>query len=82
MSILNIKPTHKVILNYYDELKKLRLVDIKSEGAVSPVFSALLRYCARQYDWTLAEQFIMKPRGKLIKVDGAVIDAFKIVHGL
>lgn len=58
------------------------MIDRKSEGAVSPVFAALLRYCARQYDWTLAEQFIMKPRGKLIKVDGAVIDDFKIVHGL
>jgi predicted helicase len=46
-----------------------------------PAFAALLRHCARQFDWTLLEQHSVKRNGHPIRVDGALVDAFKLPHG-
>lgn len=61
MAALNIKATHKVVKTYYDEINQLGNLNLPYEGAVSPAFAALLRHCGRQFKWTLAEQFPMKP---------------------
>jgi predicted helicase len=85
MSKLKLKPTYKVVKNYYAELNSLMQLSLFTEGAVSPTFAALLRYCGRQFDWTLAEQFRMQARGggqRTIVVDGALLDPFKLRHGV
>lgn len=82
MNAITIKPTYKVVKAYYDEINQLGTLSLFSEGCVSPAFATLLRYCAKQLDWTLAEQFSMKPRGKPIRVDGVILDNFKLVHGI
>jgi len=82
MSLLNIKPTHKVVKDYYEELRGLGNLSLFHEGAVSPAFAALLRYCGRQLEWTLAEQFTIKKNGDSIRVDGAFLDNFKLRHGV
>ena len=41
---------------YYDSLKEITTLHLFHEGAVSPAFAALLRYCARQFRWTLVEK--------------------------
>ena len=82
MSHLSLKPTHKVINSYYNAIANLTQLDLLSEGAVAPAFSALLRHCAHQFQWTLAEQFTIKRAQKSIRVDGALIDAFKLIHGV
>ncbi len=85
MGALRLKPTYKVVKSYYAELGNLVQLGLFTEGAVSPTFAALLRYCAKQFDWTLAEQFSMRPkssRQRAIRVDGALLDPFKLVHGV
>jgi predicted helicase len=85
MTKLKLKPTYKVVKNYYAELDSLVQLNLFTEGAVSPAFAALLRYCGHQLDWTLAEQFTMRPRGGAvgtIRVDGALLDPFKLRHGV
>ena len=82
MPNLSLKPTHKVIKTYYNAISNLTQLDLLSEGAVAPAFSALLRHCAHQFQWTLAEQFTLRREKKTIRVDGALIDAFKLIHGV
>ncbi|MBD3305987.1 hypothetical protein GF339_06355, partial [candidate division KSB3 bacterium] len=53
MTQLNLKPTHKVVKTYYEELQRLSTVthgNVRKEGAVAPLFAPILRYCANQYD--------------------------------
>jgi predicted helicase len=78
---LNLKPTHKAVKDYYDALSNLDTLRASHEGAVSPAFAALLRHCARQFDWTLLEQHSVKRNGHPIRVDGALVDTFKLPHG-
>ncbi|MCX5847246.1 MAG: N-6 DNA methylase [Deltaproteobacteria bacterium] len=82
MPNLSLKPTHKVIKTYYSAISNLTQLDLLSEGAVAPAFAALLRHCAHQFQWTLAEQFTLRREKKTIRVDGALIDAFKLIHGV
>lgn len=81
MSALNLKPAHKAVKDYYEELAALKHLDFYDEGQVSPAFAALLRHCARQYDWTLAEQYPLTRGGRHLAVDGALVDHFKLPHG-
>jgi predicted helicase len=78
---LNLKPNHKAIKDYYDALSNLDTLRASHEGAVSPAFAALLRHCARQFDWTLLEQHSVKRNGHPIRFDGALVDTFKLPHG-
>ena len=82
MPTLQLKPTYKVVKAYYDELHNLQQLSLFTEGAVSPTFAALLRHCAGQVNWTLAEQFTLKRKGHSIRVDGALLDPFKLLHGV
>lgn len=82
MPTLQLKPTYKVVKAYYDELHNLQQLSLFTEGAVSPTFAALLRHCAGQFEWTLAEQFTLKRKGRTIRVDGALLDPFKLLHGV
>jgi hypothetical protein len=85
MNKLKLKPTYRVVKDYYTELNNLTQLSLFTEGAVSPTFAALLRYCAGQFKWTLAERFPMRPRGsgqRIIYVDGALLDPFKLRHGV
>ncbi len=85
MGALRLKPTYKVVKSYYAGLGDLMQLSFFHEGAVSHTFAALLRYCAKQFDWTLIEQFDMRPKGsrqRAIRVDGALLDPFKLVHGV
>ena len=82
MPTLKLKPTYKVVKAYYAELKSLTQFSLFTEGAVSPTFATLLRYCAKQLSWLLAEQYAMKRKGRNIRVDGALLDPFKLVHDM
>lgn len=81
MSNLNLKPNHKAVKDYYQALNNLATLGASHEGAVSPAFAALLRHCARQFQWTLLEQHSVKRNGHPIRVDGALADEFNLVHG-
>ena len=79
---LNLKPSHKIIQNYYNELKQLNSLNITNEGALSSTFADLLKYCAKQYNRILTPQYSFKCHGHLIRPDGAILDEFKLLYGL
>jgi hypothetical protein len=81
MSTLNLKPAHKAVKAYFDELQAVAHLDFYDEGAVSPAFAELLRHCGRQSRLTLVEQYPLARRGRNLRVDGALVDEFKIPHG-
>jgi hypothetical protein len=81
MPTLNLKASHNVVKDYYDTLKGITTLHLFHEGAVSPAFAALLRYCARQYRWTLVEKSPLKRGNRTLYPDGTLFDDFKIPHG-
>lgn len=81
MITLNLKPTHQAVRAYYDELRTLSNLDFYAEGAVSPAFAALLRHCAKQNRLTLIEQYPFKKNGHTLRIDGALLDSFKLPLG-
>ncbi len=82
MQQLNLKPTHKLVKNYYEVLGQFGQLSIDHEMAVRSAFQSLLAGCGRQFDWTLVPEYAIKrPPAKLIKVDGALLDTFRLTHG-
>lgn len=81
MKTLNLKPAHKVITQYYEEINKLSSLNALKEGAVSPAFATLLKHSAGQFNWTLIEQYGFKAEKSMLFVDGALADSFNLIHG-
>jgi len=81
MPALQLKPAHKAVRAYFDELSAVAHLDFYDEGAVSPAFADLLRHCGRQSRLTLVEQYRLARGGRHLRVDGALVDIFKIPHG-
>jgi len=83
MRTINLKPEHKAIREYYAELAKMtQTLNANTEGAVAPLFANLLRHAAGQAGLTLIEQFSIKRPNQTIRVDGAIVDEFKLSHGI
>jgi predicted helicase len=82
MPILQLAANHRSIAAYYADLKNLSLLHATHEGAVRGAFQSLLQQCAKQFDWTvIAEYPVERPKRPSLRVDGAVVDAWKLVHG-
>ena len=82
MQQLNLKPTHKLVKNYYEALGQFGQLNIDHEMAVRSAFQNLLAGCGRQFDWTLVPEWkIQRPKSGLISVDGALIDTFRLARG-
>lgn len=83
MPYLNLKPSHKAVRTYYKEIKERQQLSFVHEGAVAPHFSKLLQYCGKQFKWTLIEQYPIRRKGRQpLKADGALLDEFKLIHGV
>ena len=75
---LNLKPSHKVIRDYYATLQQYDQHAVTHEGAVSNPFAFLLDACAKQVNATLIPQYPMRtPKGNRIVVDGAILDEIR-----
>ena len=82
VTTLNLRPTHKIIRDYYNALDQFDRVGATHEGAVRSAFQSLLQGCARQFDWTLVPEHSMTVRqNRRIVVDGALMDNFRLTHG-
>jgi predicted helicase len=81
MSQLNLKPTHAAVKNYYAALHQLGQLHIDHEMAVRSAFQELLSSCGRKLKLTLAPEFEIKRKHSSIRVDGALLDEFKLAHG-
>ena len=78
---LNLKTSHKPIKDYFEAINNLSSRGVSHEGAVSPVFASLLRYCGAQFGQTLIEKSAYKHNGHTLIIDGALVDGFNLVHG-
>jgi predicted helicase len=79
---LNLRPTHKIVRDYYSELDQFDRLGARHEGAVRSAFQSLLQKCAGQFDWTLVPEHSMTgSRDRRIVVDGALMDDFRLTHG-
>src|SRR5450755_2672487 len=82
MQPLNLKPTHKLVKNYYEALGQFGQLNIDHEMAVRSAFQGLLAGCGRQFDWTLVPEWkIQRPKAGIIKGDGAMVDTFRLARG-
>ena len=82
MQRLELKPTHKPAQNYYSALRQFDDLGVTHETAVRSAFQGLLDHCARQHDWTLVPEWeIRRPRQHPLRVDGALLDNFRLTHG-
>ena len=82
MTSLNLKPTHKIIKDYYNALDQFDRLGVAHEGAVRSAFQSLLQGCARQFDWTLVPEHSMTGiQNRRIVVDGVLMDNFRLTHG-
>src|SRR5258706_11972641 len=82
MPQLQLKPTHKVVQDYYESLAQFAKLGIKHEGAVRSAFQTLLESCCRQFEWKLVPEFRTKGKAAAqVQVDGALLDNYGLVHG-
>jgi predicted helicase len=82
MERLNLKPTHKPVQNYYEALRQFKTIGVSHEGAVRSAFQTLLEHCGRQFGWKLVPEWsIRKNGGHPIRVDGALVDEYRLTHG-
>ncbi len=81
MSKLSLKPTHKVVSEYFNTLGNYNRLGFDNEGTVSPPFAVLLESAAKQVKWNLVQQYPKKSKGKSIRIDGAVVDQWGLPHG-
>lgn len=82
MQQLNLKPTHAPVKAYYQALGQYGQLNIDHEMAVRSAFQSLLEKCGHQFHWTLIAEFpIRRPKGVPLKVDGALLDEFKLKRG-
>ena len=83
MPQLTLKPTHRCVVAYYENLKQFEKLGMKHEGAVRSAFHELLETCARQFDWKLVPEYPLLRKGKVpLKADGALLDNYGLSHGL
>src|SRR2546430_5000728 len=82
MERLNLKPTHKAVRNYYEALRQFKTIGVSHEGAVRSAFQTLLEHCGRQFGWKLVPEWpIKRDRAHSLRVDGALVDEFRLTHG-
>src|SRR2546430_1148878 len=82
MERLNLKPTHKPVQNYYEALRQFKSLGVSHEGAVRSAFQTLLEHCGRQFGWKLVPEWqIKRVHGHSLRVDGALVDEFRLTHG-
>lgn len=79
---LDIRPTHKSITDYFSELQRFSDLDVSHETAVRSAFQNVLATYGRQAGWTLVPEWPLRRRGASpLRVDGALVDSFRLAHG-
>lgn len=81
MERLNLKPTHKAVQNYYQSLKEFESLGVSHEGAVRTAFQNLLETCGKQFGWKLIPEWIRRDKARSIRIDGALVDEYRLPHG-
>jgi predicted helicase len=79
---LDIRPTHKPVADYFSELQRFSDLGVSHETAVRSAFQSVLAFYGRQAGWTLVPEWPLRRRGAPpLRVDGALVDSFRLAHG-
>src|SRR5258708_2895624 len=80
---LALKPNHATVKAYYETLHQFGQLYIDHEGAVRSAFQTLLAKCGQRADpkLTLVPEYLIKRARTSVRVDGALIDDYKLPHG-
>ncbi len=81
MHVSPIKPTHKAIQAYYDELKNYGTQNVSHETGLRSAFQNLLAVTGQEKHWTLIPELSMKLGGKLVRPDGTLRDEWHLPRG-
>ncbi|HZK75541.1 MAG TPA: hypothetical protein VFD13_01420 [Candidatus Kapabacteria bacterium] len=82
MPVLEIKPTHKPIRQYYEALAEFEKHGAVKETSVRAAFQEILTTYARKLGWSfIAEYGLTLKNGNAGSVDGAVLDPWSEVKG-
>ncbi len=79
MSQLDLAPTDDAVEDYYDQLDAYERVGAQHEGAVRTAFRDLLDHGGSQMGWELVPEW--SPRDRRIRIDGALLDEYRLTHG-
>ena|SRR5579871_6676836 len=81
MQPLNLKPTHKLVQNYYEVLGQFGQLSIDHEMAVRSAFQNLLAGCGSKLELTLVPEYSFQPpKLNPVRVDGALLNPVKLAH--
>ena len=81
-SSLTSSRSHKLVKNYFEVLGQFGQLDIDHLMAVRSAFQNLLGGCGRQFDWTLVLEYSFRPpKLNPVRIDGALLDTFKLPRG-
>jgi predicted helicase len=82
MQKLTLKPSHKHVKEYYESLRQFKSLNVTHETAVRSAFQNLLEARARQFDWKLVPEWpVKRSKARNLRVDGALLDEFRLAHG-
>jgi hypothetical protein len=82
MDILNLKPSHKAVTTYYQELEAYARLGVTHETAVRDAFQALLKVCCSQVGLTFVGEWKIKRKGRHpLSVDGAMVGFDELARG-
>ncbi|HEY6187445.1 MAG TPA: hypothetical protein VIW80_07195 [Pyrinomonadaceae bacterium] len=82
MEILQLKPSHKAVTTYYQELEAYARLGVKHEMAVRDAFQALLKTCCAQANLTFIGEWKIKRKGRgPLSVDGAMVGFDELARG-
>ena len=76
-----IRPTHRAIRRYYENVAALRDQHVFNEMNVRSAFESLLADTARLKGWTLIPELSGKSGGSQVRPDGTVRDANSLPRG-
>ena len=89
MRTLNLNANHKKIATYRASLDEFAQLGVAHETSVRAAFQALLEDCTalvnkgRADKWKLVPEFSVKTKaGARITPDGALLDGFRLIHGM
>ncbi|MBK6291877.1 MAG: N-6 DNA methylase [Ignavibacteria bacterium] len=79
--MLELKPNHKPVLNYFAELAEFEKHGHSNEMTVRNAFQDLLQYYSKRMQWQFIEEYPIKRKGRRdASVDGALLDQFSLAR--
>jgi hypothetical protein len=79
MPEVDLQPDDAAVEQYYEQLAAYENVGARHEGAVRTAFRDLLDHGGKQMGWELVPEW--SPKHRRIRIDGALLDEYRLTHG-